>query len=1220
MKTNSKIPDLLKSIKRNQNPNKCIINPESNFKHIRKLSRKITKIIKKYDIHSLTKAIFCFNAWRSNRSFLSASMALNLSLSSLQTTGKISINTYDELKSFYEEISDFIIKDIMDDPIIDDFGEVFINHENICYPVITGTGHTQVYSALRYLVTLSNLTNKSHELSALLQYQATIINTLKETNCSPHSEIMIFELPSIKFWDSINILFSSPAFTKLLNTVPTILPTTNLPIEQTHFFKYNDQIFPLFNTSILVDYYKLLLTTASNKDIDAHITKTIQSLLETIFNFSPKTPNLILINPYIFANKDFNNILSKDLIFAGLYKNELLIAIKNNGETTLELINIINKLKDSNSLTLLEPFYRNYTKGNLALDVNSSFNVTYMIVDYHTDITTDIFMLAETDQQFTCTALDAVYLIGFTPDIKEIIDFIHHYKNDNTKYINFGGISSHYFAWKESNRNISSGAIEYDQVLIDFNHTEVYTYHYFANNLDIFPRTGKGLFEEPLSWIPNRENNEYINILHKGCYGFGGNIMPINEKTYLFLAHNVELYTGLDFNNTTSTAYALVEELNLKLFKKYSYLMAKFEILNDKYLELLFIPYSYAQRKFSDMLLSTSNTSLVFSQEYISSDSIILRFSVNPEFILSRIQEATDCSVENLFFKELLAPLQKYEPKAFKELSEKLFKDSNDKKSVNVLVAPLEYYFNEKTTGTLIKEISYVRTQKEIATICMNANISPGKYTGKKATCVIRAMQESAVTLFESCISNFDKLHLHKKILNYYAIQEHNIYLNYLRYNSNSNLSQDIEIENKAQTIKIREEYRRHSMTAQYLLESNLFIEHIDSKICDNDSFEFLLAFSDWLVMLQYNADNCNHTEYDFVLEVDSEYKINFIINETAKNTYDMLVSRKYTVHSYHVKNDDIDKSFFDNALEAFKRDTSFDITVFLEILKYLKLNLYYDNIANEIYPNVFEIDRTVLIQNLQQIFINPYLNYSDLNKILDFMTLNTSLLKSIDNNHYNILPIWERKSRDNRASTKPLILHNGNYVFSPSIVHYVYESWKNGILDWYLPYTIGLDNLCKELKAWKKRYEDEMVDDICNLFHNAKFDNVIPNFELHKRFPQCNYPDNLGDYDVFAISKTNKEIWIIESKVLQKVGSVYEDQMQQKNFFIQGKYDVKFQKRIDYAMTNISKILTSLNLPLDNYQIIPYMVTNKLFASRYKEINFPIITFSELQEKLSTI
>ena len=91
----------------------------------------------------------------------------------------------------------------------------------------------------------------------------------------------------------------------------------------------------------------------------------------------------------------------------------------------------------------------------------------------------------------------------------------------------------------------------------------------------------------------------------------------------------------------------------------------------------------------------------------------------------------------------------------------------------------------------------------------------------------------------------------------------------------------------------------------------------------------------------------------------------------------------------------------------------------------------------------------------------------------------------------------------------------------------------------------------------------------------------------------------------------------IIESKVLQKIGSVHEEQMQQKSFFLQGKYDEKFQRRIDYIDNNYKKVLASLKLDIAEYRIVPYMVTNKLFVSKYKKISFPIITYSELQEKL---
>ena len=50
-------------------------------------------------------------------------------------------------------------------------------------------------------------------------------------------------------------------------------------------------------------------------------------------------------------------------------------------------------------------------------------------------------------------------------------------------------------------------------------------------------------------------------------------------------------------------------------------------------------------------------------------------------------------------------------------------------------------------------------------------------------------------------------------------------------------------------------------------------------------------------------------------------------------------------------------------------------------------------------------------------------------------------------------------------------------------IVSNVKEQWKNGLLDNYLPYEIGLENTVKSLIEWKKRYEKEMVFDIQRIF-----------------------------------------------------------------------------------------------------------------------------------------
>ena len=482
-------------------------------------------------------------------------------------------------------------------------------------------------------------------------------------------------------------------------------------------------------------------------------------------------------------------------------------------------------------------------------------------------------------------------------------------------------------------------------------------------------------------------------------------------------------------------------------------------------------------------------------------------------------------------------------------------------------------------------------------------------------------MQTSIVTVFEDLISTFQQEDLHKRILNYLSVQQNGTIVNIKRYTAFSGLDEEVQQEFEQETRSIREDYRRNTGTALYLLESNLAVSHIENAAkCSKADFEYLLAFADWLVVLQDAADTCFHIEFDLSISVDSEYKVDTIISEQASAQFGQMLLRKYSSKDYRIKNDQTDIEFFKQALEAFKQDTTIDLGLLVSLANYMQLGIVQDGIANEIYPNVFKVDLSVLINKFNGILEKPISDTQEIVKLVDFFTIDPASLKTLKGKPTDLLPIWEREKRNNCFTAKPILRIGNDCIFSPVSMHYVQTSWRSGITEWYPPYEIGLKNLCDVLAQWKKRYEDEMVQDIVQLFRYTNFDLVEPEIELYYRFPCDDYPEDLGDYDVLAISTERKEIWIIESKVLQKVGSIYEDQMQQKNFFYQGKYDEKFQKRIDYMTQNVSKVLDSLGVEKDQFTVVPYMVTNKLFASRYKKIHFPIISYSELQTLLNNL
>lgn len=1191
----------------------------SSFPHISSNALSVNKVIREYVFEDVIKAAFCLNLWRRNRSALEQGLTLNLAIAMGGAFGQKQIKTYEDFRVFYNDLSGLLKISGYEDFIVDDYGEVFINHAGKSYPVIIGTGHQQVYATLRYMQTLSEICNRQDDLTSLLDYSSGIIEFTHTANTPNTNEEKVYELPTADFWTSITNLFCNPSFVDQMAAASKIVGYQDSPIEMRHFVKRDDCYYPLYNASILLDFYNILLNSATESEKTDHVRITIHSLLESAFNFSPNTPTRVFIQPSVVDRKNGKRIITKDLIFTCFAGSALIIGIDSSSNKADSITAEINKLKVEGNLQLIESHYRPECHGTCGADVTAEIEIVYILIDPFTNIFSYGLFTGERSEHFQCTTLDLLYMFGFSDNLDEVVEFIRYYSALKSKIVAFGGKNNIFFSWKNAHRQIASGAYEFDFIQTDSNETENYVITHFSQWLSNFPRTGKGLFRDPLHWKVEDSELGYKRFLHKGCFGYGGDIKRLNNDTSVFLAHNMDFFTEDDFAHNSHTALKTIDELNQRLFDRYADLLTQVPQLKGKTLHLLFMPWAYAQQHHSKTFLNDTRT-LVYSDEHIEEDSFMIRYSVSPDTLLEAIRTASDRRTESLYFSELLRPLQKYAPDVYEELLNKLKEDSSLKKTVGVFFIEQQYYFSDLAPDTTISAVDFTKARKEIAQMCLAAGVQPGIYQGKAATDVVRNLQAVVIPVFENHLSKIDQFDLHKRTLNYYSFQQNGIVQNMKRLQAFTDLDETVQEEFERATKQIREQYRCNAETAKYLLESNLFIKHnADAKPCTKNAFSFLLAFAEWLVTLQNDADTSYFTELDIIISVDNEYRIDTMRSEEAQQRSEEIILRKYKTKDYHIKSDADDKVFAEQAIEAFKTDTGIDFRLMLSLAEYMQLQNIGDDIAEEIYPNVFAVDESVLAQRFNELLEQPVSNVDTIVQIIKHLTITPELLKTTDGKQHDYLPIWEREKRDNRFETKPILKMDNLCIFSPIAMNYLYMQWRNGLVDWFPPYEIGLTNLLTVLAKWKKRYEDEMVQDIAQLFRVAKFDVVIPELKLYDRFPADNYPEWLGDYDVFAINHASREIWIVESKVLQKIGSIHEDQMQQKGFFVQGKYDKKFQRRIDYLNNNYKKVLSSMKLDISEYRIIPYMVTNKLFVAKYKKINFPIITYSELEEMLQT-
>lgn len=1201
-------------------------NSVSDFDYIDDTAKKLEQIISLYNIDDVTRAIFCINSWTNNRSAMAQALTLNQAISNTKLFSNQNIKEYSELRVFFDAIIPYLRITYKEDLTLNDFGEVKVIVDGETFPVILGTGHEQVYAVMKFLPELAKVIGMTDDLKAVLYYNRKIINVLAESNISSSDEEydITFELPSEQFWQVVNRLFNSKEFSEHAKKAFQIMGYQKCPIEMRHFFMYEGGWYPLYNTSILVDLYKKLLSLATKEEYHRHINFTIGKLIENTFNFSDNTCSRVLIAPKIIntsTNKPYTN---NRLLFMTISANMVLIALNkgdfNNEDSINAEIHLINSLHERNQLRLGETYYREELHGGYALDVLVDMTVQFLLIEPFTDISAHGVILGSMAERFTCSTLDLIYLLCFMEDFDELLDFIEYDRKEEAQIIAIGGKSNLFFTWKNAHYHIASGAIEYNMISLSYGTADDYVFKYYTKHLAKYPfGLQSKMFAEPLNWRVKDGEFGYSHFEHKGCLGFGGEGKMIGSSTFLFLAHNVEFFIEEDFSPNNHTALRTIDELNQRLFNRYGEMLGVLPFLHGKVLQVMFMPMHYAQKVDHSGFTLDKNKKYVYSDIYTDTDTIIIRYAVNLEELLSAIMNANDKSVESAYFLELIEPLRKYLQFSYAELEVNVNKDSTLKKEVSVFTVEQDYYYSDAAPSIQMEAQNFVKARKEIAKVCLAAGAEPGEYSGKAATQVIRKMQTAIVRVFEDQISRYNKEKLHKKALNYYATQLHGIIINLKRYSSFKDMDSVVQQEFEEKTRNIREEYRRNLRTAQYLLESNLAIQHQDYiSDCKKDEFENLLAFADWLVVLQDNADTCYFTDFDLSINIDSEYKVDTVLSEFSELQYEQMLLRKYKQEDYMIKNNETDKEYLIKCASAFLGDTGVDLGTLISLLEYLQLEVVEKPSAVEVYPNVFEALKDNLINDFLELFIEP--NEGDLEKAekaLSFITLDCDKLKSLNGTIHDILPVWDREKRDNRFDVKPIVMQEGKCIFSPIVMKQLATSWKSGFLEWYLPFEIGLGNVKAELAKWKKRYEDMMVQDIAGAFIDMGFYPVFPEVELASRYPQDNFPDDLGDYDVIAVNQSKKEISLIESKVLQKVGSIYEDQMQQKSFFYQHRDDEKFQKRIDYIRNNLSKVTHVLGLEAVDYTVIPYMVTNKLFTSRYKKLDFSIVSYHELMRKL---
>ena len=1187
------------------------------FKMLVEKKNSVLPILSEYDFSSALSVVFAITSWRSNRGAQESCLALNSAIIDIREWGRKSIATPNDLSKLFSRLYPILQITPYDDPVLPDFGEIKLNFKNRYYSVITGTGHTaSVFSAYQFLHVISNITCMEKETLQILEYSDYFLNLLRNNNAPIDRDFSLMsqlEMPSFDYYTEAKNYIDGKKWLGLDISILKMLDAKENDIVRSHFFVYDGVWYPLFNPSLLIDYQIKILQKCSQKDLHQGIFIALAEKLALVYASDKIPADHVFKECLLLADR--TPLLNKPAFASWVDGGIVVFLFCENKRQTEHEMKVLQAAHDNNKLNIVDLRKRISSSSYYAYHIERECKLSVIYYDDYINVDKTRMSLGSSDEKRVYTALDLMYMIMYSTDLCQIIEFDSNNTNKATRVFSWGGLSDYYTAFINENGYISKGALEYNSIYSEIDTAASQILLYYLELQEIFPfHLPSTSFASPECWCISHDENGVNHFSRKAKALPCGSLFKYDNDFVVFLSY--------DFISIIKNSNAAQVNLSLDLFRCIAekfFVEYRQELSTNAFLANSFV--QYICRSFS---LDDTDHYIRCSNVCTSSNVLTIDCEVNCNLIVTDIAKAEDRTVECSFMSELLSPLLQHYESDFSAIYEKLSRSAKGKKTIDAMQQKMDYYFNPNTFEMRETEKSELSIRKQIAQICSEAGVLPGTYEQKEATNVVRKIQESVVSRLEQMIKCMEREAIHPLLLSALASEQYSIDVNL----SGARLSKDLEDSESKKSLEKTTQQSENAKTQKvallYLIETNLYLDKDrgEEKLDSNKSSE-ILSFAKWLIHLQNSSDLCFHTDSETKLIVLDDYRIDVELGENYYRTFREENRRRIMAAPFHLQSNDVDRDNFEKVASAFFEDTGVDFRVLESVLRQLSDCSFSskDVEFGEIAPNVIKVKKSDAINDYFS-FVEKEVPIENVKKAYDFLTLATDRLKSIDGKTHPILPIWEREKRDNCFSAKPLVLCKDSFIYSPIIVEELRKRWTSGLLQFYPPYEIGLDRTCTALSEWKSYYEHIFSSIVETLLKEAGCEYAKHDVDLRREDRNANHPsiNILGDYDVIALSVSRKTIYVIECKVLQPIGSIFEHSHQQKRFFFKEKFDEKFQKRIDYFKLVAHSFFSNHGYNnTENFTIQPYMVVNKVFSSYYKHIDFPIVTFDELKESLNS-
>lgn len=484
------------------------------FPTIRMKIDRLLKITNEYQFNDLVKAVYCINLCINNRSVLESCLALNACLIEYEEKGSKRIGTYDEFKGFFGKIYDVMKPGIADDYTVEDFGEVQLRYNDKFYRVIIGTGHNNVYACLNFLPTLARNISREEELCLALEYVSGTIDYFIEENKNDGVVEKRFVLPTEILFYKVQKFFKEEVKKYDILELDSLMMSEGTTIEKSHFVCREDNIYPLYNVSLLIDLYDIWENKIDFKEQISVANEGIIDRIYSLFEMDRSRSCSIFAPAMIFPEQKYDSS-QRTYTFIAKASRGVVVALNadeyEEGQLEKEIANI-EKYHKSGTLHIAETFNRFDKSGLRGIHIPADMPIEYLIYDSFMNPNQMHMSLGEEGKKRkTCTALDVIYYLNFMDDIDELFEYLS-YSNekDYESSFGFGSDAALYFTWKNQDRYIAKGAIIFNMVDVGYD-TENDVFAVDINNKSIWIVECKVIEKVATFYDMYRQQNRFFN-------------------------------------------------------------------------------------------------------------------------------------------------------------------------------------------------------------------------------------------------------------------------------------------------------------------------------------------------------------------------------------------------------------------------------------------------------------------------------------------------------------------------------------------------------------------------------------------------------------------------------------------------------------------------------------------------------------------------------------